>query len=298
MSKTRQVRVGDYEFEVYFHEAPKKKGYLFFLHGYPDNYDTWESQIEYLKDDFGIIAPNLPGVGNSAKPALRVHYNAYRLLPALVDLVKTLVPSDKTPVQLVGHDWGAILLWALVSDKNLAGRFASYTAVSGPHPALAKDNLINKLTSGVYIDLENFFRQFSKSWYIYLFQLPFIPEFVWRTFPRMMWEMVLNQSEAGKDDKRWQYSDEEILERVINPISLYRELLQGREIPMPEKIGVPVQLIVPKRDMAITPEIYDNHYRYVTGLKIHYLDANHWVQNELPNEVSKLIYSFAADHSK
>lgn len=298
MSKTQQIKIDEYEFEVLFHEAPKNKGYLFFLHGYPDDLRSWEAQIEYLKDDFGIIAPNLPGVGKSAKPPLRIFYNAQRLCPTLAKLAEKLVPDQSTPIQLIGHDWGSILLWALVSDEKLAARFLSFTAIAGPHVALVRELMLSRLTSGVYVDLENLIKQFFKSWYIYLFQLPNIPELAWNFLAEPLWEMMLTMAEAPANDIRRTYSREEIINRATGPINLYRELLQGKEIPLPDKIRLPVQIIVPERDLAITPEVYDDHYRYVTGLKIHRIDANHWVQIEKPSEVSRLIYSFAYDQLK
>lgn len=293
---TKIINIEDYEFEIFFQESAKKNGYLFFLHGYPDNYECWFPQIEYFKKDFGIIAPNIPGVGRSKKPSRRDHYNVKNIIPAFSKLIKKMVPDETIPIQAIGHDWGAMLLWSMVSHPHYAKQFKSFTAISGPHPRLAQKNLLNKITSGSKSDKDDFLEQFLKSWYIYLFQLPFVPELTWQNFSKPLWENMLRRADTPPNDPRWNLSEKEILERVINPLGLYREMLQGSSIPVPELIKIPIQLIIPENDMAISSKLYDNHYQYVPNLKVLHVESNHWVQIEKPDETNSHIESFIREY--
>lgn len=65
------------------------------------------------------------------------------------------------PVHLVGHDWGAGVAWALGAAHP--DKVASLTALSVPHPAAFLGSF---LTSS----------QGLRSWYMYAFQLPWLPE--------------------------------------------------------------------------------------------------------------------------
>ncbi|MBC7546080.1 MAG: hypothetical protein H7338_25405 [Candidatus Sericytochromatia bacterium] len=57
-------------------------------------------------------------------------------------------------------------------------------------------------------------------------------------------------------------------------------------------IAVPVSLLIPKQDLALSPCLYDNVPDHVTDLEVHHLAANHWVYHSHPGLVNDLIRSF------
>ncbi len=91
------------------------------LHGWPELAYSWRHQIPALAEaGFHVVAPDLRGFGESDKPAGRDAY----LMSALVGDVTGLM--DAIGVEravVVGHDWGAIITWALpfyAPDRLLA----------------------------------------------------------------------------------------------------------------------------------------------------------------------------------
>lgn len=275
--------------------GPKATTAILFIHGWPDSNDTWSHQMEYFSRTCRVAAIDLPGVGESDAPRERSGYHIDNILPIISSCLQAL----QTPtVHLVAHDWGAIISWVFASRPEYAVQIASYTAISGPHPALARENLFSKFRS---LDLKKIFdavQQMAKSWYIYFFQLPQVPDFIFQNFGRLVWPRALAQGGVPTDDPLLDATAEEIARNVVNPLNLYRELVQGRWIELPEKINIPVQVIIPRHDLAITPELYSNVQEFFPQAQLHYIEANHWVQRSHPHVVNELIEKFITDSKR
>lgn len=92
---------------------------VLFLHGNPTNAALWRNVIPHVSGTHRAIAPDLVGMGKSGKPPncdYRFTTHA-RYLAAFIDRV---LPRDK--IHLVGHDWGAALLfdWARKNEARVA----------------------------------------------------------------------------------------------------------------------------------------------------------------------------------
>ncbi len=262
---------------------------ILFIHGWPDSHDTWSHQMEYFSQKYRVGAMDLPGVGGSDAPAERSGYHIDNILPVVSAAVKALKAKK---VHLVAHDWGAIISWVFASRPEYASQIASYTAVSGPHPALARENLFAKFKSLDPGKMLEGVQQTAKSWYIYLFQLPYVPDFIFNNLGRLAWPRALIKGGVPEGDPLLNASQEEISRNVVNPLNLYREMLQGKWIEVPSRIDIPVQVIIPNHDLAITPEIYSNVTDVAPQAQLHYVDANHWVQRSHPQLVNELIERF------
>lgn len=282
---------------VFYNEPPNKKAdWVFFLHGYPDSHRTFDYQVNHLSKNYGTIAIDMPGVGNSEPPKERKGYHTLNLLPRL-DQVMSEIAGPKAKLHLVGHDWGAIILWAFVSHPLFSKRVKSYTAISGPHPALARKNLFDKFSSLELSKMGEAVKQTFMSYYIWLFQLPFIPELAWRAAPAMLLRNILKMGDVPLYDPIYELTEDEILAQVRGPINLYRELIQGVPVDLPNKIEVPVQLIMPNHDFAISPQIYDNIADYVSDLTLQSVEANHWVHRQRPDTVNRFLDDFLQSNS-
>lgn len=262
---------------------------ILFIHGWPDSHDTWSHQMEYFANRYRVGAIDLPGVGESDAPPSRSGYHIDNVLPVVSAAIKAL-GTKKT--HLVAHDWGAIISWVFASRPNYASQIVSFTAVSGPHPALVRANLFGKLASWNPAAVFDGLRQAAKSWYIYFFQLPLVPDFVFNTFGTFVWPRTLIQGGVPKDDILLTQDQEQISKNVVHPLNLYRELLQGKWIEIPKEIKGRVQVIIPEHDLAITPEIYSNVREVAPQAELHYVNANHWVQRSHPQVVNDLIENF------
>src|SRR5579859_617305 len=87
---------------------------IVFLHGNPTSSYLWRNIIPYLEGFGRCIAPDLIGMGDSAKlpdsgPGSYTFVEHRRFLDALLDVLNV-----RERVTLVGHDWGAALAfdWA------------------------------------------------------------------------------------------------------------------------------------------------------------------------------------------
>ncbi len=287
--------------------GPESSKAILFIHGWPDSHDTWSHQMEYFSKKYRVGAIDLPGVGESSAPPERNGYHIDNILPLISAAIKALgAPDARMPstaasgqdhpgpreVHLVAHDWGAIISWVFASRREYASQIASYTAVSGPHPALARENLFGKFKSLNPGKMLEGVQQTAKSWYIYLFQLPYVPDFILNNFGRLVWPRALMQGGVPSEDPMLDASNEDIGKIAVNPLNLYREMLQGKWIEVPSRIDIPVQVIIPNHDLAITPEIYSNVTDVCPQAQLHYVDANHWVQRSHPQLVNELIEKF------
>jgi len=114
---------------------------LILLHGYTQTSRMWRPLIDKLKDKFTIIAPDLPGIGDSDIPkdgcdmktaAIRVHA-----------LAKSI---GVTKARVVGHDIGLMVAYAYAAQfsaevEKLAVMDAFLPGVTGWELAYNNDNL-------------------------------------------------------------------------------------------------------------------------------------------------------------
>jgi pimeloyl-ACP methyl ester carboxylesterase len=125
----QQVDVGDLTFDVRT-DGPEDGPPVLLLHGFPETSLSWAS-ITPLLAEAGLrtYAPDQLGYSPGARPD---GVDAYAL-PSLVQVTADLMTALDVPVaDVVGHDWGANVAWALAAWHP--DRVRTLTAVSVPHP--------------------------------------------------------------------------------------------------------------------------------------------------------------------
>jgi epoxide hydrolase 4 len=127
---TRLLRTGDgVELEV----ADSGQGpVVLLLHGYPDSRAMWNGVTERLvASGFRVIAYDQRGFGNSAAPPGASRYSIDRIVEDAVDVLNAV--DVHGPVTVVGHDWGALVSWALcLARPDVVAR---HVAISAGHPS-------------------------------------------------------------------------------------------------------------------------------------------------------------------
>jgi pimeloyl-ACP methyl ester carboxylesterase len=79
------------------------------IHGFPELGISWRAQVEALAAaGFHAVAPDMRGYGGTDKPDDRDAYSILHLVGDMVDLVRALGASECI---VVGHDWGAPVAW-------------------------------------------------------------------------------------------------------------------------------------------------------------------------------------------
>ncbi|XP_019151783.1 PREDICTED: bifunctional epoxide hydrolase 2-like isoform X2 [Ipomoea nil] len=88
---------------------------VLFLHGFPECWYTWRHQMCFLASQgYRAVAPDLRGYGDTTG-APTDDPSKFTSLHVVGDLVALLsvVAADEEKVFVVGHDWGAMMAWAL-----------------------------------------------------------------------------------------------------------------------------------------------------------------------------------------
>lgn len=133
------------------------------LHGFPEYWRGWKHQIPYLAErGYRVIVPDQRGYNLSDKPKGVASYHVDTLARDITGLIDALGYKQ---VQLVGHDWGAIVAWWLAA--YYPNRLKQLVILNVPYPTILSQSIFRG-------NLE----QLRKSWYIFFFQIPKLPEFL------------------------------------------------------------------------------------------------------------------------
>ncbi len=80
------------------------------VHGFPESWYSWRHQLRPVADaGFTACAIDVRGYGGSDKPQPVEAYAMERIVGDLVGLRQALSPD--APAVLIGHDWGAPIVW-------------------------------------------------------------------------------------------------------------------------------------------------------------------------------------------
>src|SRR3954449_7609069 len=124
------VDVGDLTFDVRA-DVPEAGRPVLLLHGFPETSLSWASVTPLLTAaGLRTYAPDQLGYSPGARPDEVSAYSTPSLAQVTADLMTAL---DVPVADVVGHDWGANVAWALAGWHP--DRVRSLTAVSVPHPA-------------------------------------------------------------------------------------------------------------------------------------------------------------------
>lgn len=100
------------------------------VHGFPESWYSWRHQIGPIAAaGFRACAIDVRGYGGSDRPPAVADYDMEHMIADLVAVAEALSPGEK-PI-LIGHDWGAPIVWnsALVRPD----RFRAVAALSVPY---------------------------------------------------------------------------------------------------------------------------------------------------------------------
>jgi len=254
------------------------------LHGFPEFWYSWRHQIPALAAaGYRPVAPDLRGYNESDKPPGVASYRSDKLVGDVAGLIEYLGAG---PVVVVGHDWGGLIAWLLVMRRPELVR--GLVVLNAPHPA----TFLRELPHA---------RQFLRSWYMFFFQLPWFPEALLR-FQRfgMLGHALRSQTRHSnaftpEDIQRYKHA----LARpgaLTAAINYYRAAFRYRREA--EKCFRPVRgpalVIWGDLDSYLNPHVLDGLPAWAPDARLIRLpNASHWVQNDEPETVNRLILEFA-----
>jgi pimeloyl-ACP methyl ester carboxylesterase len=251
------------------------------LHGFPQHNDSWDAVIDRLTaQGYRCLAPNQRGYSPGARPPRRRDYR----IPELVGDLRALIDaSGAQQVHLVGHDWGAAVAWAAAAE--MPERLKTVSPVSVPHPAAFLKSFLNS-------------RQGLASYYMYLFQLPGLPE--WTMLRRNGSFMVRSLRQAGQTPAVAERDAQAMLEpgALTAAINWYRAMPLSNPGSISQKVSVPTLYVWSDRDIALMPKAAHDTGRYVTGeYRFEILPGvSHWIPDEEPDKLAELLLEWFAAH--
>lgn len=243
---------------------------LVFVHGYPDDHRVYHPVLRELAPTHHLVAFDTRNAGRS-----RTLGGAGSTLAELVDDLFAVLDALDTPggVRLVGHDWGSIQGWAAVQDERAEGLIVDYTSISGPDLRHFSRWLRRRLREPRL--LPQGIGQLLRSWYVALFQLPVLPELLWRSGLTRRYELAARRN-VGTDP--------------IRGLALYRANMFSDEIPAgSRRVSVPVHVIVPLKDPFISPKLVDGLEDLVEDLTVTSVPGSHWWIAARPRAFAELL---------
>jgi len=274
--RNRWVEANGLRFEVA--EAGEGDRLALLLHGFPELNFSWRHQMPLLAAmGYRVWAPNQRGYGQSSRPRGIAAYAADHLI---ADAAALIDASGATEVTLIAHDWGGAIAWHFAIRQ--ARPLARLVVMNCPHPACFARELKT-------------WKQLRKSWYMFLFQLPWLPEKL----------LTANDArgafrDSAIDKRRFPRADLDVYARAAQTpgamtamVNWYRAAARHRTLTSDEAyptIEVPTLLIWGEADVALdiaTTEGTADHVRDFTLRRLP--GVSHWVQQEAPEAVNLLL---------
>jgi pimeloyl-ACP methyl ester carboxylesterase len=242
------------------------------LHGFPERGTSWREVAPRLHEaGLRTYAPDQRGYSPGARPRGRWSYRT----PLLVADTVTLIERIGRPVHLVGHDWGAAVAWLVAAGRP--GRVCSLTAVSVPHPAA----FMASMTSST---------QALKSWYMGLFQFPFLPELA-AAVPGGPFDQALRR--GGMTAAEVERFRTEIVEYGALPGALawYRAMPLSDPRSSAQRVQVPTTLVWSDGDVAVGRESVERAEQWVDApYRFEVLEGvSHWIPTHAPEALAAAV---------
>ena len=266
--------------------GPKDGGPVLLLHGFPEFWYGWRKQIPALaKAGYRVIVPDQRGYNLSDKPK---GVNAYALDKLVADMLNLIDALGYQKVNLIGHDWGAMVAWVLASRHP--ERLHKLGILNVPHPAV----MLNFLRRG---DPE----QLRRSWYIFFFQLPCLPEYFIRQNDWRNGDRVLRGS-----SKRGSFTREDVAEykrawsqpsAMTAMLNWYRAAVRHRpKLPKDARVKAPTLMLWGMQDVALSHRMARLSLDYCNeGSLVLFEEATHWVQHDEAKAVNQLLVEFLSE---
>jgi pimeloyl-ACP methyl ester carboxylesterase len=289
---------------------------VLFCHGWPESWYSWRHQLTGVSAaGFRCVAPDMRGYGGTQAPEPIDQYTLHHLVGDMAELVKAL---GETKAVIVGHDWGAPVAWhAALWRPDL---FPAVCAMSVPY---APPGYVDVLSALEKLGINDFYLQY--------FQKPGVPEAelqqdIRGALRRVYYTAGGEFTEKGKGFAR--LGEGTLLTNTVDPPSLppwlseadldyyakefsrtgfrgglnwYRNLRRNWELGGPwrgQPIRQPSLFIAGSRDGVLrfpaAQAQLDAFPKTLPGLRgSHILEgAGHWVQQERPREVNRMLIEF------
>ncbi len=252
---------------------------LLCLHGLGDQGLVWASLGDYLHNQsypYRILAPDLRGHGDSAKPEKGYHFSDYEAdLDALLDYLGV------EELDLVAHSWGAKLAcrWLTKNPTRVRRLILSDPFFIGTIPAIFKVTfpLLYRVLS--FLKLSQSFATYADAEAL----AKTLPEFAgWSSYQQNVFQAAIAEQPNGTWTSKFvRQARDEVFEEVMSVPGLT------------EVLETPCLLLQPDRGVNRSELQIQPFFRYFSNLTRIKITGNHWSflvnANEFNTQVAKFL---------
>ncbi|MBB3048270.1 pimeloyl-ACP methyl ester carboxylesterase [Litorivivens lipolytica] len=253
------------------------------LHGFPDTAHSFDGLLPVLaKAGFRAVAPFMRGYYPTAVPA----DGDYAVTTLAADVLGLIQALGEDEAVLIGHDWGGFTAYAAA---NLAPeKVRQLVVIAVPHMGASR----------------NSFAQLRRSWYVWTFQLPWLPE---RLVSKRNFHFIDRLYRSWSPN--WPESEFQLapLKAALAApgglraaLGYYRRMIRGasRDVydVLSKTTSVPALWFVGEADGSIGPEVFVDTAKACSGPfeLVSLPDVGHFVHREAPQVFQQKVLQFLA----
>ncbi|MEU4333734.1 alpha/beta fold hydrolase [Micromonospora lupini] len=248
------------------------------LHGFPQHSGEWDEVVPALHAaGLRTYALDQRGYSPGARPEAVA---AYRIPELVADVVAVLDALGVDAVHLVGHDWGAIVAWAVAAAHP--ERVRTLTAVSVPHPAA--------MAHALGTDTE----QKARSSYIALFRKPGKAEKVLLAWHATALRRMLGG--VGDRPRVDRYADPMRQPGALTAALNWYRAMSRADLAAVGPVAVPTTYVWSDRDIAIGRTAAEACAANVTGdyRFVPLPGVSHWIPDAAPAALAEAVLARVA----
>lgn len=179
----------------------------------------------------------------------------------------------------MAHDWGAVIGFRYV--RRHMDTIEKYVMIGGPPSEVWH----RSITSSI--------KQFLMSWYVFYFQMPFLPEYTTRLNDLQIFKVMKHKNDADLEAYKYVFSQEGAL---TGPINYYRAaakfLYPDPPLKRPTSFAPGLYALgegdkyISRDSGKMAQKFYDNlEFKIIEG-------GNHFAQQHVPDATNRLIREF------
>ncbi len=253
------------------------------LHGFPGFWYCWLRQMPALAEaGFHVLAPDQRGYNLTEKQG------PYTLDTLAADMAGLVSAAGYQKAFVAGHDWGAAVAWALAFTHP--EQVEKLAILNVPHPYV----MLQGLRGGNV-------RQLFKSWYIFFFQIPRLPEALlsrndFTRLRRLLRGSGLPDTFSAADLNTYTSAWEQP-GALRASIGWYRAMarlsLSRQNHALDQRVTRPTIILWGDQDVALEASLGERSLQWCDdGRIVHYPGASHWVQLDAAEQVNRQLVKF------
>lgn len=257
---------------------PQAEKLVILLHGFPESgLVSWKYQLEHFMNSksYRVVAPDMRGYNTSHKSDIIEESNSFE---SALDIIALIEKLGYKKAYVIGHDWGAATAFTITAIKP--EMVEKLITMNGSYHPIFQEVLFS-------------WPQVLKSWYMFLFQIPYLPEALLERseFNSFMNSFCNSHSYSAQDIERlkeaWRQPG-----ALTSMINYYRYLFKVKDsvATYSPEIKPPSLIIWGRNDTYLSTDVAEANMKQCShpSSRIEFVESSHWT----PHNQHALVNSF------